>query len=292
MEYNRGGKKKPREFLPADRCTETPCIITQWGIIRIPARIERTHRVELGALHRGIFHKVTLFQESTTLEQKFSERLFNRKPNRKVVDLERLLESGKTNTIHVYGLLLQYDLDEGDLLALQLTSLKNPSKTEVYYFRYHHDGSKFDVDVAFIQPINFFTPNPGGIVQAAYSTVAFSFSMSRAMDPERRYSLPSKVLRAARFNLVLGLLLRKDVGSFNGDNITKEFFDGFGGLGLTVFDFLSMGYGVNFVRSPHATFPFVGIEVRHLLEFLRSLKSDTHSRWQKYLKEQMQENPS
>lgn len=285
--YDRGVSHHERNFIAAENCTATPCIITQWGAIRLPKGVAKNHRMELGMLHRGTFQQIHLFQESTTLEQKVSERIFTRKPNRSIVNLARLVASGKAETIYMYGLLLQYDLDEGDLMSLQLTSLKNPSHVEEYFFRYHHDGAKFDVDIAFVQPINIFHPNPGGVIQAAYSTAALSFSVARAMDPEKHYSLLNKMTRAVRFNLFTGLLLRKDVGSFNGDAITEEFFDGFGGVGVTVLDFLAFGYGGNFVRSPHTTFPFVGIEIRHLMEFLRTLKADTHSRWQKYLKEEM-----
>lgn len=287
VDYDHGTKKGGRQFVSASPCADQPCTITQSGAIRLPIGIEKNHRVQLVALHRGTISSIALFQESTTFEQKVSERIFNRIPNRKVVDLERLLETGKTGTIYMYGVLLQHDLDEGDLIALKLTSLKNPSEVEEYFFRYHHDGLKFDVDLAFVQPISLFSPNPGGVIQSAYSTVALSFSAARAMDPDRHYRLISKVMRAVRVNLTAGLLIRKDVHPFNGDNITQEAIDGFGGLGLTFFDFLALGYGANFARSPHTTFPYVGIEVRHLFEFLRSLKSDTHTRWQKYLKEEM-----
>ena len=287
VEYDRGEKKRERQFVSAENCTHNPCTITQWGAIRLSHRIARTHLVQMGALHRGMFTSIALFQESTTFEQQFSERIFNRKPNRKIVNLERLIETGGADTIYIYGLLLQYELDEADIIELKLTSLKNPTKVEEYFFRYHHDGAKFDVDIAFVQPLNLFAPNPGGVIQAAYSTVALSFSVARAMDPDKQYRLAGKMIRAVRFNVISGLLLRKDVFSFNGDNITKDYFDGFGGVGLTFFDFFAVGYGGNFVRSPHTTFPFVGLEIRHLMEFLRTLKTDTHTRWQRYLKEEM-----
>lgn len=286
-EYDRGDKKGERNYLSAEACVATPCILTQWGAIRLPKNMANSYRMELGIHHRGSFSSIALFQESSSLEQKVSERVFNRQANRKIVNLERLVETGKTNTLYMYGLLLQYEFDEGDLLALQMTDLKNPSKVYNYYFRYHHQGTNWDIDIAFVQPLNLFTPNPGGIIQAAYSTAAVSFSVARAMDPEKKYSLLSKMTRAVRANLFLGLLLRKDVTPFGGgDNIVTEQLDGFGGVGLTVLDFLAFGYGGNFVTSPHTTFPFVGIEVRHLAEFLSALKKDTHSRWRKYLKEE------
>ena len=243
-------------------------------------------------MHRGTFRRINLFQESSTFEQKLSERVFNRKPNRKIVDLERLIETGKADTIYMYGILLQQEMDESDLIGLKLISLKHPSLVEEYFFRYHQEGIKWDIDIAFVQPLNIFNPNPGNVIQAAYSTVAFSFSGARSMDPDKHYSLFNKAMRSVRFNVFAGLLIRKDVAPFNGDNITKEYIDGFGGLGLTFFNFLAMGYGGNFIRSPHTTFPFVGLEIRHLMEFLQSLQKDTHSRWRQYLKEEMQKKPS
>jgi len=284
-----GGKE--RDYRPATECMLTPCIMTQWGTIRLPKDLEKTHTVQMGALHRGLYTSIALFQQSTTFEQKLSGRLFARQPNRNILNLERLIDTGKTKTIYLYGLLLQHELDEGDLIALTLTPKDSREKVEDYYFRYHHDGMKADIDIAFVQPINLFNPNPGGIIQAAYSTAALSFSLARAPDPEKQYRFISKLTRAVRFNLILGFLLRKDVGPFGGDNITQEFFDGFGGLGFTFFDFLAVGYGANFIRSPHTSFPFVGIEVRHLFEFIRSLKADTHSRWQRYLKEEIAHAP-
>lgn len=278
LEYDRGQKGAQREFLSADRCQDVPCVITQWGAIRFSEGMKKSH-VELGVLHRGVFRSVAFFQESTTLEQKLSERLLTQKPNRKIVNLEKLLESGETNTLYLYGLLLQYELEEGDILVIRVQNSE-------YYFRYHYAGTHFDADLAFIQPINFFNPNPGSMIRAAYSTVSLSLSLKRAMDPEKHYSLMGKLSRAVRWNLMLGLLIRKDVVPFNGDNITGESLDGFAGLGVTVFDFLAFGYGANMVRSPHTTFPFVGIEMGHLLHFLHSIKSDTHTRWKKYLEEQ------
>jgi len=287
VEYDRGEKNKIRNFVSAENCLGIPCIITQWGAIKLPEGIEKTYRVQLGSLHRGSFHPITFFQESTTFEQKLSERIFNRKPNRKVIDLESLVENEKSPIIYMYGVLLQHELDESDPLVLTLLPLKGSSRIKEFYFRYHHEGAKFDVDIAFVQPLNVFHPNPGDVIQAAHSTVALSFSVARSMDPEKQYSLFGKITRAVRFNLIAGLLLRKDVAPLSvGDNITKESFDTFAGGGLTFFDFLAVGYGANLIRSPHTSFPFVGIEIRHLLEFLRSFKADTHTRWQKYLKEE------
>lgn len=286
VEYDRGNAKREREYISAEQCQATPCVITQSGAIRFPQKMENKYQVEIGAIHLGIYRRINLFQESSNWEQKVSERTFNRKPNRKIVDLERLLETGQTGTIYIYGLLLQQALDESDVIGLKIISIKHPEDVKEYFFRYHHEGLKWDIDMAFVQPLNIFHPNPGGIIQAAYSTIAISFSVARALDPEKNYSFLNKAFHAARFNVFTGLLLRKDVASFNGDLITDEAFDGFGGLGFTFFDFLAIGYGGNFIHSPHTTFPFVGLEVGHFVEFLRTLRTDTHTRWKRYLKEE------
>lgn len=286
VEFDRGSKSRVRQFENADRCAETPCVITQWGAIRVPKEWAGKNRVELGMLHRGHYESLALFQQSTNFEQKVSERVFNKKPNRKIVDVTRLIETGQTDTLFMFGIILHYELDQADLLALKITSLNNPNDVREYYFRYHHDELKWDIDIAFIQPLNFFIPNPGNRIQAAYSTAAFSFSVAINPDPEKHYSLFSKTMRAFRINFFTGLLLRKEVATYRGDRITKDYFDGFAGIGLTFFDFLAVGYGGNLVRSPHTFFPFVGLELRHLMEFLRSFKADTHSQWEKYLKEE------
>lgn len=286
VEYDRGEKNALRQYQSAEKCKDTPCVITQWGAIKLPSEIAHQYRVELGALHRGFYETITFFQQSTTFEQKLSERIFVKKPNRKIVNVPRLVERGKTDILFMYGILLHYELDEADPLILRLTSLKNPHEVYEFFFRYHHDQAKWDIDVAFVQPINLFYPNKEDTIQAAYSTASISLSIARAMDPERKYNLFSKMTRAVRINLFMGLLLRKDIATFQGDRITKDYFDGFGGLGLTFFNFFALGYGVNMVQSPHAGFPFIGLEFRHLMEFLRTLKTDTHTQWRRFMKEE------
>ncbi len=290
VSYDRGAKKGNRSFQVASRCATRPCIVTEDGAIRLSKKAGKKYRVELLLLHRGSLYPVSIFQESTTIEQQLSERIFNRRPNRKAIHLELMMERGLMDTIYIYGLLLQYAMEEGDLLTLKLTSLANPVEVEEYFFRFHDQGLQWDIDLAFVQPLNLFTPNPGGVIRAAYSTVALSLSVGGVMDPDRNYNLFGKIERAVRFNLFGGLLLREDILNLNGDNITQDYVDGFTGLGVTFFDFLAAGYGVNLVRSPHTTFPFVGIEIRHLLEFIHSLKKDTHTRWEKYLEEEKQRN--
>lgn len=284
--YDHGRKHGPRDFLPVGGCVETPCVVTQHGAWRFDPAVVGAYRVTMGTIHDGAYRPVGLFQQSTSLEQKLGERLLNRYPNRKIVNLTLMVETGNVPTLYMYGILLQYDIHEGDPVIITLIGLNDPTVVHEYYFRYHKTGPVPDIDLSLLYPVDFFHPNPGDTVQGATAGAAFSFSVGSNMDPERRYSWFKKIARAVRFNLFLGLLTRKELRTIGGDLVVRDAMDGFGGAGLTFFDFLNVGYGVNFVRSPRSTFPFVGLEVRHVFEFIRSLKRDTHTRWEKYLLEE------
>lgn len=261
-------------------------MVTQHGAWRFAPATLRTYEVRMGYIHDGGHRQIALFQESTTLEQKLGERLINRYPNRKIVNLMHMLNTGAADTIFVYGVSLQYDLNEGDPFIITLTSRRDPEITHEYYFRYHQTGVRADLDIAFLFPIDHFLPNPGDRVQGAPGGMAFSFSMARNMDPERRYGLFGKLLRAVRLNLIGGVTSLSVIEAIGGDQVIRSNVDGFAGVGITFFDFVVAGYGTTIFREPRTTFPVVGLEFRHAFDFLRSLKKDTHSRWEEYLREE------
>lgn len=283
VEFDRGEKKGERLFRGADGCHTKPCVITQHGALRFHATVPTRYRVEMGYIHGGAYRPIDLFQQSTSLEQKLGERLLNRHPNRKIVNLSRMVERGDLNTVYVYGLRLQYEMAQGDPLVVRLTHLARPQEVHEYYFRYHHAGVRADLDLAFLYPINFFYPNPNDTIQSANAGIAFSLSAGTNMDPEHRYSWFSKIMRSVRLNMFAGVINRRVLGDIAGDRVIQDDADGFGGLGFTFFDFLIAGYGINIFHTPRSAFPFVGIEFRHALDFIRSLKSDTHTKWEHYL---------
>lgn len=287
--FDRGTKKGPRTFQSVDGCVEMPCIVTQYGAWQFTDVVVARYRVEMSYFHEGSLHPIGIFQQSTTLEQKLGERLLNRHPNRKIVNLMQMVEQGKTPTIFMYGVLLQYEIRDGDPVIVRLTRFDDPTDVREYYFRYHKTGPVPDIDIALLYPIGYFHPNPNYTIQGATAGAAFSFSIGSHMDPERKYGWFRKALRAVRLNIFTGLVTRKELQPIGGDLVVSDSVDGFGGLGVTVFDFLNLGYGINFVRTPHSTFPFVGIEVKHVFEFLRSLKQDTHTKWEKYLREEREQ---
>lgn len=283
VEFDRGEKKGERLFRSADDCHTKPCGITQHGALRFHASVPRQYRVEMGYIHGGVYRPIDLFQQSTSLEQKLGERLLNRHPNRKIVNLSRMVERGDLNTVYVYGLRLQYEMAQGDPIVVRLIRYDRPDEINEYYFRYHHAGVRADFDLAFLYPINYFHPNPNDTIQSANAGIAFSLSAGTNMDPDRRYSWFSKIMRSVRLNLFTGVINRRVLGDIAGDRVIQDDADGFGGVGLTFFDFLIAGYGINVFHTPRSAFPFVGLEFRHAFDFIRSLKSDTHTKWEQYL---------
>lgn len=283
VEYDRGEKQGERVFASAARCVVKPCVVTQHGAVRFDPTVAKHFRVEALYIHDGSARPISLFQQSTTLEQKLGERLLNRTPNRKIVNLTRLVESGAANTIYMYGILLQYDVDEGDPMLIRLTNLQDARAVQEYYFRFHKTGPRPDLDLAFIFPVSHFKPNPGDAIRSASRGMAFSFSVGSHMDPERKYHLLSKLTRAIRLNLVFGVVDRQIASDIAGDAVISNSVDGFGGLGVTFFDFLLTGYGYNLFRAPRGGFPFMGLEIRHVFQFIKALKKDTHSKWEEYL---------
>lgn len=286
VQYDPGTKKGARNFVDSADCIETPCIITQHGAMKFAPEVVDHYMVRMGYVHDKVFRPIALFQESTTLEQKMAERLLNRYPNRKAINLMHMVESGNLSTIYVYGLLLQNNIGEGDLITISLTSITDPTQTKDYFYRFHRTGAVPDFDITLLYPLNYYHPNPGEQVQGTFGGAAFSFSVGTHMDPRKKYNWVAKGFRAVRLNLFLGVVTRKELTTVSTGTVTKDNADGFAGLGITLFEFLNAGYGVNMFRSPHTFFPFVGIEVKHVYEFFKSLKPDSHSRWVKYMKEE------
>lgn len=281
-----GTKKGVRHFVSSDTCIETPCIVTQYGAWQFPPEVVGNYVIRMGYVHANHYHPIALFQESTTLEQKLAERLLNRYPNRKVINLQQLVESGKTSTIYMYGILLQSEITEGDLIAVSFTDVHEPLNTTDYYYRFHRTGPMPDIDLALLYPLDFYHPNPGDAVQGTVGGAAISLSVGTNMDPEKKYNWFAKTMRAIRLNLFTGIITRKQLNTIAAGTVTRDRVDGFSGVGITVFEFVNAGYGINWFRTPHTFFPFVGIEVKHIYDFFRSLKPDSHSRWMKYIKEE------
>jgi hypothetical protein len=261
LQYDRGSKAGTRHFQVADACLDTPCVVTQHGAWQFGPSVTDRYRIELGYVHEGSYRSLDIVQQSTTLEERLGERLLNRYPNRKVINLARTVERGDTQVIYIYGLRLQYDLSEGDPLVVRLVHVKDAKDVLEYYFRYHHDGAQPDLDLAFLYPLNIFHPNPGGNIKRSDAGVAFSLSVARTMDPEQHYSWVRKMFRAVRLNMFAGVINRGIVQRTAGDAVIRDRMDGFAGLGVTAFDFFFVGYGVNLIRSPHAGFPFQSFQV-------------------------------
>jgi hypothetical protein len=171
-------------------------------------------------------------------------------------------------------------MEEGDVIILTLTPRKGQKEELQYFFRFHQDEIVWDFDLALIQPIDVFVPNPNETLVGASITLGLTLGFGWRMDREKKYLWRSKFLYAWRANIFGGAINRRL--NTGGGNALKEEVDGFLGVGITLLDFMLLGVGGNLANSPHAFFPVVGIEVNHLFKLLKSFKDSTHSEWIKY----------
>lgn len=288
VHYDRGSKRGARVFQSARNCHTKPCVVSRYGAIRLSGEAQKNYTTALELVHQGEVKSISLFQAASKLDDKLSERLFYRRQNRKIFNLEEALNSGQTDVIYVYGIDLHHNIDEADVIALTLRHVKNPKDTRHFYFRHHHDGPDWDIDVAVMTPVKFFHPNPGKVVRGATASPAFSLTLGWYANPEKELTFMKKFLHAWKFNLASGVLVRRELVNRTVDQYVDTKFDAFFGGGLTLLDFVNVGYGINLIRTPRATFPYVGIEVRHAYEFIRSLRQSTNKKWRRYLKKQQE----
>ncbi|MBU0506018.1 hypothetical protein KJ708_08510 [bacterium] len=291
ISFHKGHKRKaPPSYQPGNNCQFTPCVVGKFGSIQLSEKVRTHYEIEIGYFNQDGYHSLAFFQEGAEFNETLLERVFNKRKNRNIFNLEHALQIGSTNTIYLYGILLHYQLKEGDVVIVRLHDPKNQNDKHEYYFRYHRKGPIFDADVAIISPLNYFTPNPGSVVRNASIAAALSFSVGTYMDPERDYNIFTKFLYAWRLNLFAGFLKRGELKNAGGDQFVDQEFDCFVGAGFTFADFIIGGMGLNMARSPHTFFPFVGIEVNNLYNVLKSLKKSTKKRWKRYMVEQDQIN--
>jgi hypothetical protein len=287
LSFDKGYKKnKPKNIIPANICQVTPCIIGKYGTIYFSKKDRENYSVHLGLIHNDAYQPIALFQEASNLDEKFGERFLNKRQNRSIFDLASALETSEADILYIYGIMLHYTVAEGDLIVVRFIDKKNSRNRHTYFFRYHRSGAIWDADVALISPIKLFVPNPDKVIRGASISVALSISVGWYMNPEKKYTFGRKFLHAWRFNVFSGLLRRRELTFAGADRYVDTKMDGFVGAGFTFVDFFVGGIGVNLARTPHAAFPFVGLEVKHLYQFIRSLKKSTKKRWKRYLTEE------
>lgn len=281
VSYCRGKRKTETPLYSAIACSRIPCVLSQRGRIKFSEEILGKYAVEIGVVHNGLYSSVAYHQTEIESKDELPERVLNKKYNKKILNLEQALSARRFDTIYVYGILLEYPLATGDLLVVTLTDPDDVRQKYYYYFRYHKDGAKIDADVALINPISTFWPNSGKRLKSAGLTAGLSLSWGWDMDPEKKYNFMRKALFAWKPNVTVGVLRRSE--------IDHNYLDGFVGGGFTVLNVISGGIGVNVARSPHAAFPYVGVELRNLFDILKSLGKNRSKKWEEYIT--AQQNP-
>jgi len=284
--YSRGHRKNDTTYKSANACVKVPCVVSQKGKIKFNRAITEKYAVEIGVVNKGKYASYSINQTPVDKDDHMSERVLQRKLNKKVLNIDQALYTGKLDVVYVYGLLLEYPMYEGDLIVVALTDPTNILNKYYYYFRYHRDGVIFDFDVAIINPIDVFWPNPNNRLKGTDLTAGLSFSWGWNMDPEKKYNFLRKFLHCWKFNITTGVMRRNQENIVGADRVGRNYIDGFIGGGLTFLNIINGGFAVNMARSPHAVFPYVGVELKSLFNLFQSLGKSRNKKWEEYIRQE------
>jgi hypothetical protein len=212
------------------------------------------------------------------------ERIYNRARNRQVWSLMDRIGKRIYDRLHLFGMSLQYEIDDGDPLVLEVRELNNPSNNKSYFFRYHRSDLRVLFDIALLVPIDAVQfPKPAledsgwknGSLSAAL-TIGFSWTQ----DPERDYAFYQKVFMAGYPAVFLGPVQR--VLKVEGDD-DKARTDLYIGAGFTYFHCLFFGWGFNVIHVPRVSSPFVGINIGKAIEFIAEINDSSPEAWDSYI---------
>lgn len=282
--FVRDGHEKQAAFRSASACNRVPCVVTQQGEIKLSPETVKNYLIELGIVHQGLYSSAAIYQTATAAHDNLSERVLNKRDNKKILNLAQKISEAKVNTIYVYGVLLQFPLEEGDMIVITLTNPSELKEKYYYYFRYHRTGPRLDIDVALVNPIGVYLPNKNSELEGVNLSAALSLTMGWYRDPEKDYNFFRKFLFAWRPNFTLGVVRRDKVDFVGANRVVNGQIDGFAGVGFTFLNFLTSGIGVNFFQSPHAFFPYVGVELKNLFEVIMSFKKSRNKKWEEYMR--------
>ena len=288
VEYDKGQTSGPRSYKSAEYCSYAPkpCIITEDSVIKfnIPEADTGRYDIELKLLHRGSVVNVDFMEKNSFHDYVIIERIYNRARNRHVWSLMDRIEKRIYNRLHLFGLSLQYEIDDGDPLILQVRELNNPSNEKSYFFRYHKSDLRVLFDIALLVPIDAAQfPKPAlensgwknGSLSAAL-TVGFSWTQ----DPETSYPFYQKVFMAGYPAFFLGPVQR--VLKVEGyENMVRT--DLYLGAGFTYFHCLFFGWGFNVIHVPRVSTPFVGINIGKAIEFIAEINDSSPEAWDSYI---------
>ena len=282
LRYDKGRETQRRIYRNAEQCTDRPCVLTQHGALRFDWGEEvGRYKISLWLLHRGTLTQIDYLEKRSALDYFLVERMFNRRRNRKIWSLLQRIEEGELDTLYVYGINLQYALDQGDPLIVEITHRDVPNRHQRYYFRFHRSGFRLAFDVALLIPINSVRiPSPDPPYVNSNLNAAATFQIARNKDPEAQYSWFQKILLSGHPTLFLGLLNRKL--QLDGEQPKRQS-DLFVGAGVTFLDFLFLGWGANVIQQPHTTTPFVGLHIGKAIKFVRQLNRSSPQKWDDYL---------
>ncbi|MEM6733551.1 MAG: hypothetical protein AAF658_18470, partial [Myxococcota bacterium] len=281
--FDRGDNDEMRHYWLATECTNTPCVITQDGALRFNRQPDRELDIEMWLVHARSVTRLDYFEKRSRKDYVMLERALNLHRNRPVWSLSENLETGRFETAYISGVTRQYRLREGDLIVVEVRDRANPSDSETFYFRYHRSGFQLRLDFGLVVPINAIrVPEPSPPWMSGSVGAAGTLQLRKTKDPEGEYSRLESLWLSVHPTVFLGLMVRdlEQPGRVPED---REQADIFGGVGITLFDFLFVGWGGNLINGPRFSQPFVGVHVRNIVQYVAELNRSSPAEWDEYM---------
>jgi len=282
LRYDSGRDASARVYLDAEPCREKPCVVTELGAVRFDLPADR-YEVSLWLMHRNLLTRIEYLEHRELRDYQALERVFNRRRNKRVFSLTERIANNRLPVLFLYGITLQYEVDQGDTMIIEMSERGQASATRRYYFRYHQAGMHPAFDIALLLPLNFINyPRPGPDFENRSLNAAVTLAFKWNKDPSADYGWLSKLALSVYPSMFLGLMTRR----FLVDGLSRAQADVFAGTGLTFLDFLFAGYGINVFHSPRTGGPFIGFHVGKALNFIRDLQRSSPERWDAFLDEE------
>ena len=295
LEYDKGLTDGPRQFKSALYCTYSPmpCVITQDGVLKFNLPEEDRSRLQLDmfVFHDGRVNKVDYLEKNSFHDYVIVERILNRQRNKHVWSLSDRVEQGIFDRLYIYGIKLQYKLDEGDPFVVEMYEHDKPEARKTYFFRYHQSGFRFPFDIALIVPFNSVRiplrrqSASEEVYDQGMFKPAITMGFTSNRDPDSVYTFWDKVIMAGYPSVFASWVPRSRQTE---DNETEyELKDPsavFMGAGITYFGCLSLGLGYTF--GDGVARPFLSLNIGKLIKFIWNINRSSPALWDSYIEKE------
>jgi len=260
-------------------------VITLHGAIRVTP--SPGVEVALFRFRDQALSPVALFESHDSEGSTFLRRALPGGSNPAVLNIDGSLARLKPpfqDTLFIYGIHNQYDLEDGDLLYLRLRP-RGEGEEALYYFRVHREGVQIRPDATTLLPLSVDFAGEQPEFEAADVSFALAAAFRWNLDPARDPGWGLRLAAGVEPTLFAGAFRESRVQA---DGAVRSESDLFAGAGLTAAGFLNAGAGLTVMGPDRTPFLFGGLHLGGLLAFLERVGENPARRWDRYFQQELE----